>query len=81
MGERLFDKQEAGGSTPPSRTKPRCKECGATVEPYMNKDGQYEEGVYWHTMYQRLRLNGCAWARTLLRFDPDDLENSHVEFK
>lgn len=61
--------------------EPRCKECGAVLEPYMNQEGKYVEGTYWHTMYQRLRLKGCALARNLLRFNPEDLENSPVEFK
>lgn len=51
------------------------------MEPYRNQEGKYVEGVYWHTMYQRLRLKGCALARNLLHFDPSDTENSQVEFK
>jgi hypothetical protein len=51
------------------------------VEPYKDKDGKYVEGVYWHTMYHRLRLKGCVWARNMLHFDPSDPENSKVEFK
>lgn len=60
---------------------PRCKKCGSVLEPYKNQEGKHVEGVYWHTMYQRLRLKGCTKARDLLRFDPSDLENSTVEFK
>ena len=79
----MLDTQEAGGSIPLSRTMevPHCKKCGTIVEPYKDKDGGRVEGVYWHTMYHRLRIKGCDWARSLLRFDPSDLENSMVEFK
>ncbi len=78
MGKHYLDTVVTGGSNPSSRTeepKAYCKNCGKPVARYKE-----EADSYWHTMYERLRLDGCKSGPTILKYDTDP-SKSDVEFK
>lgn len=79
MGKHYLDTVGTGSSNLSSRTEEEpqayCKLCGKPVTRY-----EQQENTFWHSMYERLRLDGCKVGSNFLKYHPDP-SKSDVEFK